>query len=187
MMPTILTASNGYRAPRLGELLVAQGALSRGQLAEALAAQRRGRERIGETLLRLGLITRRQLAAALFEQYRYWMAGAFGLAFMALEPAAGIAGTTHAELQVSAEVVNAGTVDAQLAALSRGHGGTSANAAVSLSCSAAGVVRVSVESLGALGPARLVECGRAGEVVRTGLVGGAKTGGPHALNVTVEY
>ena len=60
-------ASSSLDSHRLGELLVAQGAIAREQLAACLGAQR-GRLRIGELLVRKGVISRDALFDALRNQ-----------------------------------------------------------------------------------------------------------------------
>ncbi len=59
--------STGAR-PRLGELLVKAGVLSREQLAAALEKQKQTGLRLGELLIREGLLTEEQLARVLQEQ-----------------------------------------------------------------------------------------------------------------------
>ncbi|MBC7107060.1 MAG: type II secretion system protein GspE, partial [Firmicutes bacterium] len=54
--------------PRLGELLVKAGVLSREQLAAALEKQKQTGLRLGELLIREGLLTEEQLARVLQEQ-----------------------------------------------------------------------------------------------------------------------
>jgi hypothetical protein len=54
--------------PRLGEILVAAGALSAAQLEAALDEQRRWKDRIGGTLVFMGFITEEALAVALSQQ-----------------------------------------------------------------------------------------------------------------------
>jgi phage tail sheath protein FI len=54
--------------PRLGSVLVTQGALEGGALDQALRAQEQTGERLGEFLLRLGLICRPELDRAMAQQ-----------------------------------------------------------------------------------------------------------------------
>ena len=56
------------QAPRIGDLLVADGAASDEQIAAALDEQRRTGSRLGEVLLHAGVITETELIAALAEQ-----------------------------------------------------------------------------------------------------------------------
>lgn len=84
--------------PRIGDVLVELGVIDGTQLALALGRQRGTGERLGEALLRIGFIDRLQLSAALAEQYRRWLAGAVGVAMLALQggpAAAGSTGTLH--------------------------------------------------------------------------------------------
>ena len=63
------SAQIGGSKPRLGELLVGQGVISRHQLDEALVAQGSSLLPIGSTLIKLGYATESQVALALAEQY----------------------------------------------------------------------------------------------------------------------
>src|SRR5690606_22835006 len=78
------------RVPRIGEILIQQGATNRTQIEAALVEQRKRGEPIGEILIAQGLITREQLHHALLEQFKLQvMAGvisvaiAFGAPFQA--------------------------------------------------------------------------------------------------------
>ncbi len=55
--------------PRLGDVLVARGAITRERLMEALAKQRTEGERLGQVLLSEGDVTRRELFVALAESW----------------------------------------------------------------------------------------------------------------------
>ena len=53
------------RPPRLGEILVAQGHISRDQLATALASQQTSGRRLGEELIKAGYVKRTVVSRAL--------------------------------------------------------------------------------------------------------------------------
>ncbi|MES2125389.1 MAG: ATPase, T2SS/T4P/T4SS family, partial [Gemmatimonadota bacterium] len=63
-------AADPSHADRLGDLLLAQGLLSREQLAHALHEQRTTHQRLGFVLVRLGLIDELELTKVLARQYR---------------------------------------------------------------------------------------------------------------------
>ena len=66
---TPLAGDSAHPATRLGDLLSARGAVSAGDLRDALLAQTsHAGQRLGATLVELGLVTERQLAEALAEQ-----------------------------------------------------------------------------------------------------------------------
>jgi hypothetical protein len=58
-------ASGTDRPPRLGEILVAQGHISRDQLAAALASQQNSGRRLGEELIKAGYVKRTVVSRAL--------------------------------------------------------------------------------------------------------------------------
>jgi hypothetical protein len=58
------------RPPKLGEILVAQGQISREQLAAALASQRKSGHRLGEELIKAGYVKRSVVSRALRIQRR---------------------------------------------------------------------------------------------------------------------
>jgi hypothetical protein len=60
----------GNRRPRLGDILVANGQITRDQLASALASQRQSGLRLGEELVAAGYVTRSVISRALRIQRR---------------------------------------------------------------------------------------------------------------------
>lgn len=88
--------------PRLGEILVKLGLATRDQVQHALARQATSRTRLGEILVEAGVITSRQLESALAEQRRWAARGVLGLAMLAFQPAASIAGS--AVLNIRGEI-----------------------------------------------------------------------------------
>ena len=58
------------RRPRLGEILVANGQITREQLASALSSQRQSGRRLGDELVAAGYVTRSVVARALRIQRR---------------------------------------------------------------------------------------------------------------------
>jgi cellulose synthase/poly-beta-1,6-N-acetylglucosamine synthase-like glycosyltransferase len=74
----------GSPARRLGEILLARGAVSRERLEDALAAQRQSSLPIGELLVARGAVPRRRVADALAEQ---WQIGRADLAAQPPDPA----------------------------------------------------------------------------------------------------
>lgn len=60
----------GHRAPRLGDILVANGQITREQLAAALASQRQSGRRLGDELVAAGHVTRSVVSRALRIQRR---------------------------------------------------------------------------------------------------------------------
>lgn len=65
-----LSGGEAGSAERLGDLLIAQGLLTREQLAHALHEQRTSHQRLGYVLVRLGLIDELELTKVLARQYR---------------------------------------------------------------------------------------------------------------------
>jgi hypothetical protein len=59
-----------HRAPRLGDILVANGQITREQLAAALASQRQSGRRLGDELVAAGYVTRSVVSRALRIQRR---------------------------------------------------------------------------------------------------------------------
>ncbi len=130
---------------RIGDLLVELGAVSQSQLAQGLAAQRKGEERLGQTLIRLGFIDRSALHAAPLEQYRRWLGGALGTS-MVLNSGSAAAASRRAGLAVSATVVATATMKTEAAAWQpAGHGSSSPVAAVALHCSSGDLAAVSLQ------------------------------------------
>jgi hypothetical protein len=78
--------------PRLGEILIKLGLVTQQQVQHALDAQKHSRTQIGEVMVAAGIITRVQLNSALAAQRRWARGGVVGLALMALQPAAALAG-----------------------------------------------------------------------------------------------
>ena len=70
-----MIVSTSLSARRLGDLLVAHGALSAAQLEHALRSRADGRERLGQTLVRLGHLTEQRLAEVLAQQFALPLAG----------------------------------------------------------------------------------------------------------------
>lgn len=130
---------------RIGDLLVEFGAVSRSQLAQGLAAQRKGEERLGQTLIRLGFIDRSALHAALLEQYRRWLGGALGT-WMVLNSGSAAAASRHARLAVSATVVATATMKTEAATWqAAGHDSRRPVAAVALHCRSGDLAAVSLQ------------------------------------------
>ncbi len=68
---TVISKESGFPAPpkkRLGEILIASGLISREDLEEALAEQKRSGERLGQILVSEGYINRLVLSQAIAEQ-----------------------------------------------------------------------------------------------------------------------
>ncbi|MFM8559443.1 MAG: GspE/PulE family protein, partial [bacterium] len=70
-----MIVSSSLSARRLGDLLVAHGALSAAQLEHALRSRTDARERLGQTLVRLGHLTEQRLAEVLAQQFALPLAG----------------------------------------------------------------------------------------------------------------
>lgn len=60
-----------FDKPRIGEILVEQGHLSRESLKEALEIQKREGGLLGEILIRTGVLTEENLVTALAKQYEF--------------------------------------------------------------------------------------------------------------------
>lgn len=95
------TSAGGGDKPKLGEILLDQGFISREDLGGALAAQasQRGR-RLGEVLIDLGLVSHKMIAVGLAIQYGVPF---LSLAGRALDPA--LRGMVPAELAHRAQIV----------------------------------------------------------------------------------
>jgi hypothetical protein len=63
------------RPPKLGEILVAQGHISRDQLQSALASQQTSGRRLGEELIKAGFVKRAVISQALRMQRRIVFGG----------------------------------------------------------------------------------------------------------------
>jgi hypothetical protein len=127
---------------RLGELLIAKGLISEGQLAEALGAERSAGERIGETLVRLGLVKRRQISAALAEQFVRRFFAAIGITALALNSGSAAAGSVRTQMSVSVTILNVATASIKTAGAGPPGTGT---ASVQLACTSGGPARIGVE------------------------------------------
>jgi hypothetical protein len=78
------------RAPKLGELLVAQGAISPEQLKTALERQKTSGRRLGEELIKLGFVKRSVVNRALRMQRRIAAAVVCALVISATPHGAGL-------------------------------------------------------------------------------------------------
>lgn len=93
------------QAPKLGEILVAQGQITREQLAIALERQRASGRRLGEELIRAGFVKRGAVSRALRIQRRTIL-GAMMLVAASLVPRIDAASAPTGEKVVTAAVLS---------------------------------------------------------------------------------
>ena len=90
------------RPPRLGELLVAQGAITKQQLAEALERQKTSGRRLGEELIHAGVVKRSVVNRALRMQRRIGVAAICTLAVSSIQH--DVEAAVRSQIQVTATV-----------------------------------------------------------------------------------
>jgi len=88
------------RPPRLGELLVAQGAITSQQLAEALERQKTSGRRLGEELIHAGVVKRSVVSRALRMQRRIGVAAICTIAVSSIQH--DVEAAARSQVQVSA-------------------------------------------------------------------------------------
>ncbi|HEX8011335.1 MAG TPA: hypothetical protein VF814_10420 [Casimicrobiaceae bacterium] len=93
----------GDRPPRLGEILVAQGHISREQLSAALASQQQSGRRLGEELIKAGYVKRAVVSRALRIQRRIVFGAMTTLAASSIVPDVGAA-AVQSQIAVTAIV-----------------------------------------------------------------------------------
>jgi len=99
-----LTSHGGDRPPKLGEILVAQGQITKEQLQAALASQRKSGRRLGEELIQAGYVKRSVVSRALRIQRRVTFAAMCStLAVSTVAPSVDAA-QQHGQIAVSAVV-----------------------------------------------------------------------------------
>ena len=90
------------RPPRLGELLVAQGAITSQQLAEALERQKTSGRRLGEELIHAGVVKRSVVSRALRMQRRIGVAAICTIAVSSIQH--DVEAAARSQVQVTATV-----------------------------------------------------------------------------------